>query len=402
MKRRQFINHLLRLLLLLSHSKKVMSYTSGQTDNTSKFISLFLCGDVMTGRGIDQILPHPGKPQLHEPYVQNARRYVELAEQISGAIPRPVSFSYIWGDALKALEKVSPDLRIINLETSITSSDKYWRGKGIHYRMHPGNISCLTRVAIDCCVLANNHILDWGYPGLTETLQTLHDAKIKTAGAGQDTREANAPAILEVKNKGRVIVFSFGMPSSGVEWQMAAMTNRPGVNLLADLSSKTIRQIHAQVQAVRREGDIVLVSIHWGGNWGYNIPREHIRFAHQLIDTATVDVIHGHSSHHAKGIEVYKGKPIIYGCGDFLNDYEGITGYEAYRDDLVLMYLLGIEPSNGKLVSFEMVPFQIRRFRLNQATEQDVIWLQDMLNREGKRFNCRVKLSRGFTLSLEW
>ena len=356
----------------------------------------------MTGRGIDQVLPYPSKPRLHEPYVLNAKRYVEIAEQVNGPIPKPVAFSYIWGDALRELQRLAPDVRIINLETSVTTSDDYWRGKGIHYRMHPKNVPCLTAAGIDCCVLANNHVLDWGYQGLTETLQTLHDTNLKTAGAGQNALEAKAPAVLEVKGKGRVIVFSFGMESSGVEWQMAAKANRPGVNLLADLSSKTISQIKQQVQSIRQAGDIVIASIHWGGNWGYRIPREHIQFAHQLIDAAAVDVIHGHSSHHAIGIEIYKDKPIIYGCGDLLNDYEGISGYEEYRDDLALMYFLRITPANGRLVALEMVPLQIRRFRLNRTSEQDALWLRDTLNREGRRFNSRVELNKENTLSVEW
>jgi poly-gamma-glutamate capsule biosynthesis protein CapA/YwtB (metallophosphatase superfamily) len=84
------------------------------------------------------------------------------------------------------------------------------------------------------------------------------------------------------------------------------------------------------------EGDIVVASIHWGGNWGYRIPSAHIAFAHALIDKSQVDVIHGHSSHHPIGLEVYKGKLVIYGCGDFINDYEGISGcVVASKDDVV-------------------------------------------------------------------
>jgi poly-gamma-glutamate capsule biosynthesis protein CapA/YwtB (metallophosphatase superfamily) len=129
-----------------------------QTDS----IRLFLCGDVMTGRGIDQVLPHPTDPTLHEPYIGDARSYVERAESVNGAIPRPVEFDYIWGDALAELDRAGVDLRFINLETSITSSEDYWRDKEIHYRMHPRNIDCITAARIDCCCLANNHVLDWG------------------------------------------------------------------------------------------------------------------------------------------------------------------------------------------------------------------------------------------------
>src|SRR5437899_11862103 len=124
-------------------------------------IRLFLCGDAMTGRGIDQALPHPVSPVLYEPYVRDAQEYVDLAEKANGPIRRPVTFDYIWGDVLQELERAEVNLRIINLETAITSAETPWRGKGIHYRMHPRNIGCLSAARITACALANNHVLDW-------------------------------------------------------------------------------------------------------------------------------------------------------------------------------------------------------------------------------------------------
>ncbi|UCH80070.1 MAG: CapA family protein, partial [Nitrospiraceae bacterium] len=75
-------------------------------------------------------------------------------------------------------------------------------------------------------------------------------------------------------------------------------------------------------------------------------PSDQKEFARKLIDKAGIDIIHGHSSHHVKGIEIYNEKLIIYGCGDFLNDYEGIRGYENFRDDLGLMYFVIVDPSS--------------------------------------------------------
>src|SRR5450759_3036680 len=89
-------------------------------------ISLFLCGDVMLGRGIDQVLPHPGDPRIHERYAASAEAYVALAERANGRIPRPVSFNYVWGDALTELHRSQPDVRLVNLETSITTSAEAW------------------------------------------------------------------------------------------------------------------------------------------------------------------------------------------------------------------------------------------------------------------------------------
>src|SRR5687768_14486749 len=93
-------------------------------DDATDTFELFLCGDVMPGRGIDQILPHPSDPQLFEAYVRDARDYVALAERSAGKIPRKVSPAYVWGDALDELARRRPALRLVNLETSITTHDE--------------------------------------------------------------------------------------------------------------------------------------------------------------------------------------------------------------------------------------------------------------------------------------
>lgn len=376
--------------------------TADKLSKVSNPITIFMCGDVMTGRGIDQVLLHPSDPLIHEPYMKSARGYVEIAEKANGMIKKPVSFSYIWGDTIKELERVSPDVRIINLETSVTKSNDYWKSKEIHYRMHPENIPAIKAVKIDYCSLANNHVLDWGYSGLTETLETLKKANIKSGGAGQNLMEAEMSAVIEVEGKGRVVVFSYGMETSGIPFSWAALKDKAGVNLLKDLSDKTVSQIKEKIWKVKKEGDIVVASIHWGGNWGFHIPPEQIEFAHKLIDDAGVDIIHGHSSHHVKGIEVYKDKPIIYGCGDFINDYEGIGGYEDFRDDLTLMYFVSIDPSNRKLLSLQMTPMKIKNFKINRAPGADVLWLRDTLNREGREFGTRVELNKDNILILQW
>ncbi len=358
--------------------------------NPQAGICLFMCGDVMTGRGIDQILPHPGSPRIHEGYMKSALGYVTIAEQANGPITRPVDSSYIWGDALEELKRVAPDCRIINLETAVTSSGK-WEAKGINYRMHPDNIPCITAAQIDCCCLANNHVLDWGHEGLLETLDTLAAAGLKHAGAGRNREEAEAPAVLPAGQKGRVFVFSFGEESSGIPPHWAAAPDRPGVNLLPDLTEETALRIGEKVKATKQAGDVAVASIHWGGNWGFEIPRAHREFAHALIDHAGIDIVHGHSSHHVKGIDVHDGKLVLYGCGDFLNDYEGIGGFGHFRGDLGLMYFAWIDPETGRLEDLRMTPVQARRFRVNRAAKEDALWLLDTLNREGRRLGTAVE-----------
>ena len=231
-------------------------------------LTLCLCGDVMTGRGVDQILPHPSAPELHEPFVTDAREYVRLAENVSGAVPRGVDPAYIWGDAIAEWNAVAPVVRIVNLETSVTRSDEYDRGKGIHYRMHPENIDCITAAQVNVCVLANNHVLDYGRAGLIETLRTLEHAGVTTVGAGRNLAEARRAAVRSLPGGIRLIAGACAHESSGVSDDWAALTDEAGVDLLPDLSDETAGAVAARITADKRPGDVAVVSIHWGDNWG--------------------------------------------------------------------------------------------------------------------------------------
>ena len=375
---------------------------SSQKMGNDTAITILMTGDVMLGRGIDQIFSHPSDPVLYESYVKDARDYVALAVMKNGSITYPVDYEYVWGDALVELEKLAPDLRIINLETSITTSSNYWQGKGINYRMHPTNAQTLTAAKIDYCTLANNHVLDWGYEGFIETLTVLESLKISYSGGGRTRGEAELPAIFEVAGKGRVIIFSYGHQSSGIPSSWAATEKKPGLNLLPDYSEKSLQQIAKQVDLIHRPGDIIVFSIHWGGNWGYEIPERHKKFAHALIDQAGIDIIHGHSSHHVMGIEVYNDKLILYGCGDFLNDYEGIRGHEQYRGDLALMYLPTIDPVNGNLRQLTLLPTQTRNLKVNHANRKDADWLLSILNREGEELGTSVRRNIDPSFTLVW
>ncbi|MET9958527.1 CapA family protein [Streptomyces sp. NPDC006326] len=359
-------------------------------------VTLFLCGDVMTGRGVDQILPHPGDPALQESWIRDARAYVELAEAVNGPIPRPVDPAWPWGEALAVLDAAAPDVRIVNLETSITRSAAFAPGKGVHYRMNPANVPCVAAVRPDVCVLANNHVLDFGRSGLAETLAVLSGAGLATAGAGGDRAQARRPAVLPVRG-GRVLVLSCGVPSSGIPHTWAAGDGRSGVDLLPDTSAAAAAGITERVRQLKRPGDIAVVSIHWGSNWGYEVPTGHIGFAHALVDGG-VDLVHGHSSHHPRPLEVYRGRLILHGCGDFIDDYEGIGGHARYRDDLRPLYLVSVEPDTGALAGVRIVPLQARRMRLEHASAEDSGWLGAVLDRIGRRFATRVDREAGGVL----
>ncbi len=354
--------------------------------------TLLLCGDVMTGRGIDQVLPHPGDPRLRESHVTDARYYAGAAMRRNGRIRLPVPFSWPWGSTLAAIDAVAPDARVINLETGITRSGEFAAGKAVHYRMSPDNLPTVGAGRPDVCVLANNHVLDFGRRGLLDTLRLLGSAGLAVAGAGSDLAAASRPAVVPLGRGGRLVVFAAATESSGVPAHWAATETGPGVHRLPDLSDATAAAVVARVAQVRRPGDVVVFSVHWGSNWGYTVPDRQIRFAHRLVEGG-VDIVHGHSSHHPRPIEMHRGRLILYGCGDLINDYEGITGLEAYRDDLRLLYFPAVDPATGELTGLRMLPVRAVRLRLQHASAADTDWLGDILTRTGDRFGTRI--SRG-------
>lgn len=342
-------------------------------------VRLFLAGDVMTGRGIDQILPHPGPAELREPVVTDANEYVNLAERCNGPIARPVPFGWPWGNLLTVLEAWAPHVRAINLETSITGAGEFASGKSVHYRMHPNNLPCLQQIRPDVCALANNHVLDFGPEGLIHTLDNARAAGLPVAGAGGDLGSAASPVRVETPIRG-VRFASVACSSSGVGPDWAAKHDRPGVWLLPELTRQRAYELVGRVRDTMPGNDLMVISIHWGANWGYELPRSHRRFAHHLID-AGADVVHGHSSHHPRPVEIYRGKLILHGCGDLVNDYEGIGGTEQYRDELRLAYLATIHAPTGTLRDLVLVPLRARRMRLESTVPRDTEWICATMNR---------------------
>lgn len=362
-------------------------------------LRLFLAGDVMLGRGIDQIQADFCDPQLYEGYVTSARDYVTLAERMSGEIPRRVPPDYVWGDLLEDLDAREVDLRLVNLETAITSDGEHDPHKGIHYRMHPRNVAVLTAAEIDAVALANNHTLDWGRAGLAETLSALDAAGIGHAGAGWDEEEAFASFDLQLPGGGRLMLLSVALGDSGVPASWAAGPGGPG--LARGAPDALAGRVGDLVSEVRQPDDILILSIHWGDNWGYPVAASHRSLAEVLVDQG-VDLVFGHSSHHPRAMAVVSSRLVLYGAGDLINDYEGIGGKQMFRPELVLGYVADIRRDGGALAGLELLPYRLHRFRLERADEAARGWLVETLDREARVFGGRVVETPQASLRLLW
>jgi poly-gamma-glutamate synthesis protein (capsule biosynthesis protein) len=124
--------------------------------------------------------------------------------------------------------------------------------------------------------------------------------------------------------------------------------------------------------------------VHWGANWGYEVSHPRRSFARRLIDAGAADLVHGHSSHHPGALEIHRDRLILYACGDLINDYEGISGHEAFRPGLGLLFFPTLDANSGKLVELAMVPMRTRRFRLSRPSEDDAEWLAAILRQQSR------------------
>ena len=369
---------------------------------------LFLAGDVMLGRGIDQVLPHPVQnPRLYESYCKSATQYVDLTIARHGLATAPKhSLVGVWGDAIEVMHHLGCDAGVVNLETAITDREEPWNGKGIHYKMSAGNAGSLVELGRAVaggrrgagnlvCTLANNHVMDWGHDGLGDTFESLGRLGVKHAGAGANLGQAQEPAIVELAEGVLMAVISVGMASSGIPTEWGASSGRPGVNL-GSLERVDLDQLTKQISALKQRYSncklVTLVSIHWGANWDFTVYPGERQFARALV-SAGADIVHGHSSHHIKGIEVYQGKLIMYGCGDLINDYEGIDSLNTarYLGNVGLMYFVDVDPSSGALAGLSMVPTTVENLQIKVIREEKILkHLLNVVNREFLSFSVSM------------
>jgi poly-gamma-glutamate capsule biosynthesis protein CapA/YwtB (metallophosphatase superfamily) len=273
----------------------------GDEDVGGRHLELLLLGDCMLGRLVNEVLENS------EP-------------------------DYPWGDTLPILR--SADWRFCNLECVISDRGTPWSAypKAFHFRSSARNVAVFTSAGIDAVSVANNHVLDFGYEALIEMLQILDQAGIVHSGAGLDCERASRLATARVRGeKIGLLAFTDNEP----DWE--ATPTRPGTFYVpTDLADSRATNLLNIVRQSSGTVDLLIVSAHWGSNWGYEPPEEHISFAHALVE-AGADVVFGHSSHVFRGIEFHNGRPIFYGAGNFVDDY---AVDKTERNDRSFIYVI--------------------------------------------------------------
>jgi poly-gamma-glutamate capsule biosynthesis protein CapA/YwtB (metallophosphatase superfamily) len=293
---------------------------------------------------------------------------VMLGRLVNEAL-RALPPAYPWGDTLPILR--AADAVIANLECVLADHGVPQPEKVFTFRSDTKNVAVLNAARVAAVSLANNHSLDYGCEALVECLSVLHGCGIAVAGAGRSLDEAAAPVLVSLRGRASPVadvpaLALVGWTDNEPAWEAGPHT--PGVfyvSLTPDGDDPREEALLSVVAAAANAGQCVIVSAHWGPNWGVEPLADHVRVARRLID-AGADVIFGHSPHVFRGVELYRGKPIFYGCGDFIDDYY-VDAVE--RNDLSCVSVLDYE--EGRLRRLLLYPTVIRRFQARLARGAD-------------------------------
>ncbi len=264
--------------------------------------------------------------------------------------------AYPFGNVLEVFQRAH--LRVVNLECVISDRGRpfsRWE-KTFHFRAHPQALEALQLARIDCVVLANNHVLDYEEEAFLQMLELLEESHIPYVGAGRNLAEARRPVLLSAgENTVGVVAFTDNEPG----WKAGPHT--PGTHYLP-VAPASLAVLREQIGLARAQGaDWVVVSAHRGPNMRLYPPPHFRAFAHALIE-AGADVFHGHSAHVFQGLEVYQGKPILYDCGEFVDDY---AVDPVLRNDWGLLYALKLDK---RIREVELTPLFIDNCQVNLAT----------------------------------
>lgn len=317
-------------------------------------------------------------------------------------------------DLLQYLQ--SADLRVCNLEGVVTSSCPDMSAiyhSPVDYICQHGidteQAKLLSDIGIDCCSIANNHVLDFKFDGVKDSIQFLNENGIKWFGFGKNWEVAWKPRMCNLKlssfsngyagdnvkvDSRKVKIAFFGLADHFVEWK--ATNQKAGINYFdvryfscagegnPNHSTWTnFEIIEEQLNKVRKKTDLIVFSIHWGDNFQDGVLESFRLFAHCLID-AGVNIVHAHSSHHVQAVEAYNEGIIMYGCGEFLNDYDLLEKelnkhdetlgheYVTYSSHLSFVYKLHLSSSKEiRLSMLEMLPIVVKRGQVACCTHNE-------------------------------
>ncbi|NEU55261.1 CapA family protein [Halorussus sp. MSC15.2] len=302
---------------------------------------------------------------------------------------RPVSA--VWGDLTERLRSL--DALFVNLECCLSTRGERWTRthRPFHFRADPDwAVSALDAAGVEWANLANNHLLDFGENALLDTLDRLDSAGIARSGAGEDREAARAPATVEVGDSDDTAAddmrIAFVSATDNTP-EFAAGPDSPGTAYL-DLSDETeARETMAEMlaRARRTDPDLLVVALHWGPNMVEEPPDHFRRFGRWLAERG-VDLVHGHSAHVFQAVEVHDGTPVLYDCGDFVDDYAVDSDLRNDRS-----FLFEVRVEDGEISELRLLPTEIDDFAVHEASAEAAAWSRKRMRELSAGFGTRFE-----------
>lgn len=229
------------------------------------------------------------------------------------------------------------DLTVINLECSVAKNDTHQIEKaGKALRNSSSVLELVKYLGFDVVTLANNHFADYGEPGVCNSLQQLQSLGIDYVGAGLNLQDAKKILYKTIGNNTIAII-------NACEHEFTvAEEDKAGCNPLNLVS------LYYEIIEARKSASYVIVIIH-GGHEHYNLPSPRMQEMYRFFVDIGADAVVNHHQHCYSGYEYYKGKPIVYGLGNFSFDWQGskMDWAEGYMVRLIL----------DKEIDLELIPY---------------------------------------------
>ncbi len=243
------------------------------------------------------------------------------------------------------------EITVGNLESTLSTAGSPTQG-GDSFAASPRVIPGLRAAGFDLLSLANNHVGDYGGRALRQTLDRFDSAKIDTVGAGRSLAAARRPAVIERDGirVGFIAVDSIGETP-------AATSSRAGTNRLnmpprtGPLDRSALRRISADIRALNKRADLVVVLTHWGTQYTHR-PEPSQRLAARAFADAGADLVIGGHPHWVQGWEMAGSGVVVHSLGNFVFDMDFHTKTrEGIFSEIVLW--------GGRVKAVEPVPYVI-------------------------------------------
>lgn len=275
-------------------------------------------------------------------------------------------------------EIIKGDIAIANLECPLTDSgNAVLKRPELIFKGSRLNAAALKRAGFDILNLANNHTMDQGREGLTDTIKLLESSDIRTLGAGMTRSEARKPVFIK---KGRIGVGFLGYCDFPPEGYMYDEDK-------ADVARADMKSLGEEVKAARENCDFLVVSFHWGKEFDCYPGDRQREMAHAAIENGA-DLIIGHHPHVLQGVEEYKGKLIFYSLGNFVFDRQLPKG----TDESVI---IDIAVDSGGWKEFRIVPVRIEDCRPVIAKGQSAELILDKYKAYSKDYGAKIYIEDG-------